>query len=130
MKRIPLPLLILPLAVLAGATPARPKAAKVGAYRDVDPADGAARAEVMAAKEAVQKYFVPALLKLDTVQKAASQVVAGTNYRLECSVTEPGGNSTWVFVVWKQLDGTWLLTDAKREGGFGPTPSSTPPAGP
>ena len=101
---------------LASAFPAQagpaPKVAPMpGSYQlaEVD------RADVQQAREAVQKHF--STLRIEEVREAWIQVVAGTNYRLVCRVSENDGPSTWEFVIWHRLDDTWRLESAKRVTG-------------
>jgi hypothetical protein len=101
---------------LAAALPAQaappPKVAPMtGAYQLAE----ADRTDVQQAREAVQKHF--ATLRIEEVREAWIQVVAGTNYRLVCRVSESDGPSTWEFIIWHRLDDTWRLESAKRVTG-------------
>ena len=49
-------------------------------------------------------------LRLSKVLQAEKQVVAGTNYRLEIKVKRPSMTQTAQAVVWKKLDGSYILT--------------------
>jgi hypothetical protein len=69
-------------------------------------------ADVQDARAAVQKEFTN--LRIETVQEAYVQVVAGVNYKLICRVSAAEGPATWEFVVWHRLDGHWQLTSANQ----------------
>jgi hypothetical protein len=67
---------------------------------------------VLQARAFIQKHL--ALLRLEEVQEAYTQVVAGTNVKLVCQVTGEGDPARWEFVAWRKLDGTWLLQSARK----------------
>jgi hypothetical protein len=99
--------------LLAAAHPAQadpaPQAAPMpGSYQSVAIADPG----VQEAREAVQACL--ANLRIEEVREAWSQVVAGQNYKLMCRVTGQNGPSTWLFVIWHRLDGSWELYSAYR----------------
>jgi hypothetical protein len=100
-------LLLLALAQPLAAC-SNPEPPRVGSYRPVDPASP----EVQTAKAEVQKHFTN--LRIQSVSEAYAQVVAGMNFKLVCKVLEDDADSTWEFVVWRKLDGTWKLTSAQR----------------
>jgi hypothetical protein len=80
----------------------------VGAFQTVDRESP----DVLEARAAIQKYF--ASLRLNTIQEASRQVVAGTNFKLVCLVEGDSAEESWEFVVWHRLDGRWELTSAHR----------------
>ena len=104
MKSLWLALAVAPLL----ATPA-PAAQMVGAYQPMD----VSAPEVQEARSAVEKAITG--LRIDSVRAAYAQVVAGTNYKLVCLATDSSGQSTWEFVVWHRLDGSWQLNSAQRQ---------------
>jgi len=67
---------------------------------------------VLQAKAFIQSHF--ALLRLERVQEAATQVVAGTNVKLVCLVSGEGDPAPWEFVAWRKLDGAWMLQSARK----------------
>jgi hypothetical protein len=64
------------------------------------------------ARAFIQKHL--AILRLDRIQEAYTQVVAGTKVKLVCQVSGEGAPSRWEFVAWRKLDGTWELQSARR----------------
>jgi hypothetical protein len=69
---------------------------------------------VAEARAFIQKHLP--LLRIESVQEATTQVVAGRSVRLVCRVKEEEGTRTWEFVVWRKLNGHWSLQSAKRTG--------------
>ena len=67
---------------------------------------------VREAKAAVQKNL--ATLRIEAVQDAYVQVVAGLNFKLICEVKSADGPATWEFIIWHRLDDQWQLTGAKQ----------------
>ena len=67
---------------------------------------------VLEAKEFVQKHL--ALLRIEEIKEAHTQVVAGRNVRLVCRVKEDQGEGTWEFVAYRPLSGHWQLLLARR----------------
>jgi hypothetical protein len=80
----------------------------VGAYVPA-PLDAAL---VLEAKAYVQKHL--ASMNLGEVTEAYTQVVAGLNIKVVCSVTADDGPSSWQFVVYQTLDGKYHLYSADR----------------
>jgi hypothetical protein len=74
----------------------------------MDPASG----PIKLAAGAIQKEL--SLMTVRKVEQAAAQVVAGMNYRLVCQVQRGDAMSTWEFIIWSKLDGTWELTSARK----------------
>jgi hypothetical protein len=106
-------LLFLALAPLAQAQEAVPVAVtrpqhRMGAYQV------AAKESpfVLEAIACVQRHMP--LLRLDKILEAYTQVVAGINIKLLCNVTTDGELSQWEFVVFRNLDGQYHLSLAKR----------------
>lgn len=79
-----------------------------GSFRAMDPASG----RIKLAAGAIQKEL--SLMTVRKVEQAAAQVVAGMNYRLVCQVQRGDAMSTWEFIIWSKLDGTWELTSARK----------------
>ncbi|MDR3671996.1 MAG: hypothetical protein P4L36_14200 [Holophaga sp.] len=79
-----------------------------GSYQPTD----VESAMVQDAKAAAQKNL--STLRIEAVEEAYVQVVAGLNYKLICQVSGEDGPATWEFVVWHRLDDRWQLTNAKR----------------
>jgi hypothetical protein len=102
--------LLAPIMASAQGVPAGPAepGPVVGAFQAVDRETPA----VEEARAAIQKYF--ASLRLDQVQEAYQQIVAGVNFKLVCRVQGDGGQALWEFVVWRRLDDRWELTSARR----------------
>ncbi len=67
---------------------------------------------VVQARAFIQKHL--AILRLEEIQEASTQVVAGTNVKLVCKVSGEGEPARWEFVAWHKLDGAWLLHSARR----------------
>jgi hypothetical protein len=67
---------------------------------------------VQDARAYIQKHLPS--MNLEDVKEAYTQVVAGLNVKLICSVTADDGQSNWQFVAFRSLDGHWHLTSAKR----------------
>lgn len=67
--------------------------------------------EVTDAVSFMKKSF-PAI-RIDAVNEAFKQVVAGLNIRLVCNVSAMGGKDTWEMVIYKDLKGNYFLTGAK-----------------
>jgi hypothetical protein len=67
---------------------------------------------VLQAQAFIQKHL--ALLRLEELQEAYTQVVAGINVKLVCRVTGEGEPARWEFVAWRKLDGTWMLQSARK----------------
>lgn len=67
---------------------------------------------VLQARTFIQKQL--ALLRLEEVQEAYTQVVAGTNVKLVCRASGEDGPAFWEFVAWRKLDGAWELRLARR----------------
>jgi hypothetical protein len=84
------------------------------------PAPGAAQPAaledplVVEAKHCVQKNF--AILRIERVTEASTQIVAGRRVRLVCRVKEEDGEGTWEFVAFRPLQGHWRLQSANRLG--------------
>jgi hypothetical protein len=80
----------------------------VGAYQ-------AARVDeplVLQARKAIQKHF--RILRLGKVVEAYTQVVAGTNVKIICTVKGEAEPSQWEFVVWRKLDQSWQFQSCAR----------------
>lgn len=52
--------------------------------------------------------------RLARIEAVSRQVVAGTNYRMDLVLTD---GARWRVLVWRQLDGSHVLTEAERVGG-------------
>ena len=94
--------------LVAGSPDAQDTPQVVGGYRNA-PLDAPL---VFEAKAFIQKHF--ALLRLERIQEAATQVVAGTNVKLVCLVSGEGDPAPWEFVAWRKLDGSWMLQSARK----------------
>ena len=79
-----------------------------GGYQAVDTESP----DVQAAKAAIQGDL--ANLRIEAVEAAYAQVVAGMNFKLVCRVTGNAGPGTWEFIAWHRLDDRWQLTSAKQ----------------
>jgi len=66
------------------------------------------------AKGFVQKHL--AILRIERVTEATTQVVAGRRVRLLCRVKEEEGEGQWEFIASRQPNGKWHLQLAKRLG--------------
>ncbi len=105
------PVSFLILAALATPSFASPHLAKmappmVGGYSDA-PADASARKAAQFALPRLKRGKAR-IRSLDRVER---QVVAGTNYRIEMTLTD---GSHWKVVVWQRLDGRYQLTRSER----------------
>jgi hypothetical protein len=67
---------------------------------------------VLEAKEFIQKHL--ALLRIEEINEAHTQVVAGRNVRLVCRVKEEQGEGTWEFVAYRPPNAHWQLLLARR----------------
>jgi hypothetical protein len=67
---------------------------------------------VLDAKAFIQKQF--ALMRIEEIKEAHTQIVAGRNVRLVCRVKEEQGEGTWEFVAGRSLSGHWQLLLARR----------------
>lgn len=67
---------------------------------------------VVEARNYVQSRLMS--MTLGEVSVAYTQVVAGLNVKIVCSVMEDGHESSWKFVTFKSLDGQWHLGLAQR----------------
>jgi hypothetical protein len=67
---------------------------------------------VREAQSFIQSHL--AVMVLGEVSEAYTQVVAGLNVKLVCSVTGDDGPSTWQFVAFRSLDGRWHFHSATR----------------
>ncbi|MGA2081579.1 MAG: hypothetical protein ABSH53_13355 [Holophaga sp.] len=92
----------------AATQPPSQAAPMPGSYQSIEATDPG----VQEAKEAVQRYL--ASLRIEEVREAWTQIVAGQNFKLMCRVSGERGPSTWLFVIWHRLDGTWQLDSAYR----------------
>ena len=77
------------VAVLMFASDASAQGIKVGGYKDLVKTDAGARAAAVFAVDAIAKK-TKGTVELNSVLAAASQLVAGTNYRLCLKVTMSG----------------------------------------
>lgn len=97
-------------AALAGCAPTDatrlPGPAIVGGWQSADPACGAVQ---NAARFAVNQLS-PGHGAVIEVISAETQVVAGTNIRMVLRLID---DTRWKATVWKQLDGTFALTEAE-----------------
>jgi len=98
---------LLGLTVMAQAPPPRPKP---GSARPA-PADDPL---VVEARGFIQKHL--AILRIERVMEASTQVVAGRRVRLVCRVREEEGEGQWEFVAYRPLNGPWRLQLAQRLG--------------
>ena len=94
--------------LVAGSPDAQAAPPLVGGYR----AAALDAPLVLEAKAFIQQHF--ALLRLDRIHEAATQVVAGTNVKLVCLVSGEGDPTQWEFVAWRKLDGSWRLQSARK----------------
>jgi hypothetical protein len=107
-------LMALPLSAAAQVPepPAAPESASgdlLGGYRAVETDS----APVLEARAVIQKEL--AVMRISQVDQAFAQVVAGMNYKLDCTVRRGDGEAaTWEFIVWAKLDRTWELTSARK----------------
>jgi hypothetical protein len=69
---------------------------------------------VAEAKGFIQTHL--AILRIERVTEASTQVVAGRRVRLVCRVKEEDGEGLWEFVAYRRLNGRWHLQLAKRLG--------------
>ena len=93
------------------ATPARPKVwgpGRVGSYQPV-PCDSPT---VLAAEAYLQTQL--AAMQLEEVTEAYTQVVAGLNVKLICTVETADGPAQWEFVAFRSLDQRWHFSFAQR----------------
>ena len=102
--------LILPAALAAcapkTAEPA-PAAAVAGGWQSADPqGDGVQAAANYAAAHLPQSHGA-----LAEVRSAQTQVVAGTNLRMDLRMAD---GTRWSVTVWRRLDGSFELTDAQQ----------------
>jgi hypothetical protein len=67
---------------------------------------------VREARNFIQSHL--ALMVLGEISEAYTQVVAGLNVKLVCSVTGDDGRSTWQFIAYRSLDGRWHFHSATR----------------
>ena len=67
---------------------------------------------VLDAKVFIQHHLPT--LNVNEVTEAYTQVVAGLNVKLVCSVSGEDGPATWQFVAFRSLDGRWHFHSAKR----------------
>ncbi len=110
-----MPPLLLPACLSLGSgaqeapPPRKAPPVKPGGQSPVDPDSPL----VKEARDFVQKHL--ALLHIETVREAHTQVVAGRNVRLLCAV---GGEEAgvWEFAALKRPDGHWRLLSARRVG--------------
>lgn len=105
------PVSFLVLAALAAPALSSPPVAKmappmVGGYSDA-PADASARKAAQFALPRLKRGKAR-IRSLDRVER---QVVAGTNFRIEMTLTD---GSHWKVVVWQRLDGRYQLTSSER----------------
>lgn len=106
------------LAMLAMASAA--SAQKVGGYKAISKSDAGARAAAEFAVDA-QAERKSLTIELVAVEKAESQVVAGTNYRLCLKVTTSGADDeadvtiTVKVIVYRNLKGEYSLTSWAEE---------------
>ncbi len=84
-------------------------AQRLGGYKSIDAADaGAAAAADFAVTAQAEKLEIE--IELVSIEKAESQVVAGTNYRLCLTVATSEGEYTAKVVVHRDLKGNHKLT--------------------
>lgn len=93
---------------LQAAAPAPQPETLPGGYQPVDTESPT----VQEARAAVQRDL--ANLRIEAVEAAYAQVVAGMNFKLVCRVTGSAGPATWEFIAWHRLDDRWQLTSAKQ----------------
>lgn len=80
---------------------------------------------VLDAKSFIQKHL--AILRLDGIREAHTQVVAGIKVRLLCLVTDEDETGLWEFVAWRQPDGRWRFLSATAVAPARiPAPETTP----
>ena len=112
MNRILLSSLLCPLLALASPLQAAPDAPAPetlpGGYQAVDTESPT----VQAARAAIQRDLTN--LRIEGVEAAYAQVVAGMNFKLVCRVTGSEGPAVWEFIAWHRLDDRWQLTTAKQ----------------
>jgi hypothetical protein len=108
MNRFAILALYSPLLAAAGCMAPQPEPRLVGGYQ----AAALDAPLVLEAQAFIQKHF--AFLRLEAIQEAYTQVVAGTNVKLVCRVAGEGEPSQWEFVAWRKLNGTWELQSARR----------------
>ena len=93
----------------------------LGGYKKIAKSDTGAAAAADFAVEAQAKKKKNATIELVEIEKAESQVVAGTNYRLCLKVTTSGEKGeadvtiTVQVVVFKNLKGAYSLTSWKED---------------
>ena len=103
--------LVLPLCVAAAAMNAQ----RVGGYKQISKTDAGARSAAEFAVDA-QAERKGISIELISLEKAESQVVAGTNYRLCMKISSPGGEdddavtSEVRVIVYRNLKGEYSLT--------------------
>lgn len=85
----------------------------VGGYTAADPADAKIQAEAAEAVTLLQQKTRDRTLALDKVRSAATQVVAGINYRLELDVRTSGAVKPVTVVMYKDLQGGRSLTSVE-----------------
>lgn len=90
----------------ADAGAARPEAPVAGGWSPVDPSDS----DVQGAARFAANLVPAGHGGLDQVDRAESQVVAGTNYRL---VLRFADGQHWQATVWQRLDGSFRLLEAE-----------------
>ena len=67
---------------------------------------------VQDARSFVQRHL--ASMTLDEVTEAYTQVVAGLNVKLVCTVSGEDGPASWQFVAYRSLDGQWHFRSANH----------------
>lgn len=85
----------------------------VGGFTAADPTDAKIQAEAAEAVTLLQQKSLDRTLALDKVRAAATQVVAGTNYRLELDVRSSGAVKPVTVVMYKDLQGARSLTSVE-----------------
>lgn len=90
----------------------KPGAQMAGGWQEASTGDVGVRIAAEAAVNTLARK-TGQKLKLDRIVSARTQVVAGTNYGLLLQVAGTSGGAKMLdAVVWKKLDGTYLLTKA------------------
>ncbi len=54
-------------------------------------------------------------ITVDKVREAYQQVVAGMNFKLVCDVSHLGHDEVWEMVIYRDLNGAFHLTHARRQ---------------
>jgi hypothetical protein len=95
------------------ATNAAPASPVVGGYTAADPASASVQSAAAEAVKLLQLRTKDRTLALGKVRGAQTQVVAGTNYRLELDVRTGGATKPVTVVLYKNLQGGAELTSVE-----------------